>query len=104
MRGFLENYQRAVVQLPSLMIFLNISSPEYNSIKKRNKKRKREDRQVHDESNRTPNWTFYVQPTGSNTSIEIAQLVSGKCRIKILVSFSRRENNVNDFSSSTFLM
>ena len=49
--------------------------PENDSIKQRHKKHECTACQVHDETNRAPNWAFYVQPADANTSIKIVQIV-----------------------------
>ena len=60
--------------------------PENDPIQNRHNKDECKEYQVHDETNRAPNWAFYVQPAGNNARIEILDVVSG---ILISVSSSR---------------
>ena len=60
--------------------------PENDSIQNWHNKHERKEYQVHDETNWSPNWAFYVQPAGNNARIEILDVVSG---ILISVSSSR---------------
>ena len=62
--------------------------PENDPIQNRHNKDECKEYQVHDEANWAPNWAFYVQPAGTNPSIEILDVKSGNF---IFVSFSREE-------------
>ena len=53
-----------------------ITLPENDSIKNGHNKDKSRVVQVHDESNRSPYWAFYVHPAWADTRIEIVQIVS----------------------------